>query len=316
MALNNYPFNRRIIASDTLGQEKHEEDKFTITGQLLTEGWIIPSLSQCCDPQFDENACEALNPQQLEPDFLLRNELKNLSSFFFRYLKKDGKRSLNEILNAALILREAIWNYWDERLDELGPEDDDDSSNSNPSDYFTGAQAEHVGPKSYWAWLLFSSPDDALQNMSDDKLDKIKWMEDGYWSGPEIYVLLSLWEIDESAVYLNKGNPYKATAWLVRAMDNKSGVYLHKGCGSPFDDAKKKFARLGGHGKKEKYRPLKEFMIEKVNSRNYPSRRNAALSLKAEILMKAKELGIGLSEQQAGITIASWLKECGLPANK
>lgn len=39
------------------------------------------------------------------------------------------------------------------------------------------------------------------------------------------------------------------------------------------------------------------------------------MSIKPEIMKKAKELEVGLSDAQAESTITGWLKEMGLPAN-
>jgi len=133
------------------------------------------------------------------------------------------------------------------------------------------------------------------------------------WTYAELYVLLSLWMIDESAVYLNQGNIHKATFWLVRAIEKfsfRSGLE-----DSDLAFAKKELAKLGGTAKNKRYDPLKKLVIERVNTKNYPSRRNAAISLTPEVLEKAKELGIYLSADQAVITITSWLKAVGLPAN-
>ncbi len=119
--------------------------------------------------------------------------------------------------------------------------------------------------------------------------------------------------IDESAADLNLNNPYKSSIWLLRA-----NRYLHfawSGENDSITNAKKHLASLGGNAKGAKYKPLKEFVIEQVKLKNYPSRRNAAFALAPEVIKKAKDLGLNLSEQQAPLTIAGWLKKQGLPAN-
>jgi hypothetical protein len=67
------------------------------------------------------------------------------------------------------------------------------------------------------------------------------------------------------------------------------------------------FARAGAMKRAEKYKPLRDFVLERVGQKNYPSRRNAALSLRKEVLDLAKTLNIGLSVDQAEKTITGWL---------
>lgn len=115
--------------------------------------------------------------------------------------------------------------------------------------------------------------------------------------------------IDEATVYLNLEKIYKATTWLLRA-----NQYTHWYWSSE-EDSFKILASLGGQAKRDTYKPLIDFVTDRVKSRKYPSRRNAALSLAPEVLQLSKQLNISLSEQQAHLTIASWLKRAGLPAN-
>jgi hypothetical protein len=74
-------------------------------------------------------------------------------------------------------------------------------------------------------------------------------------------------------------------------------------------------ARKGADGRNAKYLPLKELAEKLVTTKNFKSRRNAAMKIKPEIVAESKKLNIPLSEAQAEITIIGWLKEMGLPAN-
>lgn len=77
----------------------------------------------------------------------------------------------------------------------------------------------------------------------------------------------------------------------------------------------REIGRLGAEGRGAKYQPLRVLAFKLVKARKWKSRRNAAKTIKPEILRKAKELEIPLSEDQAEITITGWLKKEGLPAN-
>jgi len=68
-------------------------------------------------------------------------------------------------------------------------------------------------------------------------------------------------------------------------------------------------AASGGRGRSDSYEPLRQFALEAVKKRIYPSRRNAALRIKPEVLKLAAELRIPLSEQQAERTITGWLQD-------
>lgn len=68
-------------------------------------------------------------------------------------------------------------------------------------------------------------------------------------------------------------------------------------------------AASGGRGRSDSYEPLRQFSLQAVKERAYPSRRNAALSIKTAVLKLASELRIPMSEQQAEKTITGWLKD-------
>ena len=89
----------------------------------------------------------------------------------------------------------------------------------------------------------------------------------------------------------------------------KDGVFLGKKIQI------KSQAKKGALGRNAKYQPLKELAAKLVNGKNFNSRRNAVITIKSEILSESERLGIGLSIDQAEITITGWLKDMGLPAN-
>lgn len=69
------------------------------------------------------------------------------------------------------------------------------------------------------------------------------------------------------------------------------------------------FAAAGGRGRSDSYEPLRQFSLQAVKEKAYPSRRNAALSIKFAVLELASRLRIPMSEQQAEKTITGWLKD-------
>jgi len=164
---------------------------------------------------------------------LLRYELEDMSSQIFYYLKNSKKRSGKDILRGTQVLREEIWDTWD----YLITSEENDDFPGDPSRYFTGSQFEKIGPEYFRTWNIVSDPGMVLECMEDNWLEQKKWMMDVPWTYPELYVLLSLWMIDESAVYLNQGNIHKASSWLVRATKNFSfGSWVND---SDLADAKK-----------------------------------------------------------------------------
>ncbi|WP_250512037.1 hypothetical protein [Caballeronia sp. INDeC2] len=76
-------------------------------------------------------------------------------------------------------------------------------------------------------------------------------------------------------------------------------------------DALSERSRAGANKRDEMYAPLRQFARKeaaaKPNGDPYPSKRNAALSVKKAVLAKAAELEIELSENQAERTITKWL---------
>lgn len=64
----------------------------------------------------------------------------------------------------------------------------------------------------------------------------------------------------------------------------------------------------------EKYDPLRNLAKNLVETGKYKSRRNAAIKIAPKIIEEGKKIGVILSERQAELTIAGWLKDEGLPA--
>lgn len=65
--------------------------------------------------------------------------------------------------------------------------------------------------------------------------------------------------------------------------------------------------KSGASKRDSKFEPLRQLARELATKRKYPSKRNAALSIRQQILDKANELGIKLSTDQAERTITKWL---------
>ncbi len=110
------------------------------------------------------------------------------------------------------------------------------------------------------------------------------------------------------AAETSPGNPNllhrltQASTFVGLAKGFASGVKM-----SAQDDPLVQMARAGAKGRDNIYQPLRDFARSEVKKRNFLSRRNAALTLKPEVLDLAKVLGVYLSEQQAERTITTWL---------
>lgn len=61
-------------------------------------------------------------------------------------------------------------------------------------------------------------------------------------------------------------------------------------------------------GNANRYGPLRELARELAAAGNYPSKRNAAVSIKDQVVAASQKFGINLSEMQAETTITGWLK--------
>jgi hypothetical protein len=85
------------------------------------------------------------------------------------------------------------------------------------------------------------------------------------------------------------------------------GYALSFWMGDSDEDPLLNMAKSGGQKRSAKYQPLRDYALEAVEKRKFPSRRNAAMVLKNEVLKLAKELQISLSEAQAEKTITGWL---------
>jgi hypothetical protein len=65
--------------------------------------------------------------------------------------------------------------------------------------------------------------------------------------------------------------------------------------------------KAGSTKRDAKFEPLRKLARELASKKRYPSKRNAALSIKDEILAAAKVHEITLSAMQAERTITGWL---------
>ena len=119
---NNYPFNR-IIKSNFF----ESDAVVTITGQFITEKFLQPTSPEDWDEA--DQWVEKLNPQVCEISYLLRYELEKLSTQSIDYLTENKKRSFEEILRAAQVIREEIWKSWDEWISSDDFEGEDEEIN-------------------------------------------------------------------------------------------------------------------------------------------------------------------------------------------
>jgi hypothetical protein len=65
--------------------------------------------------------------------------------------------------------------------------------------------------------------------------------------------------------------------------------------------------KSGATKRDAKFEPLRDLARKLAGKKSYPSKRNAALSIKDEVLAAAKDHEIALSEMQAERTITGWL---------
>lgn len=94
----------------------------------------------------------------------------------------------------------------------------------------------------------------------------------------------------------------EASKWQGMASGSEHAYYVRR-------SSVKNLAASGGRGRSDIYSPLRQFVLDEVNKKSYPSKRNAALSLKDAVLSMASDLKIPMSEQQAEKTITGWLKD-------
>ncbi|MBU9196000.1 hypothetical protein KTD33_15855 [Burkholderia gladioli] len=77
------------------------------------------------------------------------------------------------------------------------------------------------------------------------------------------------------------------------------------------DELKRREAKKGAATKDEKFDPIRKFALNLANDGSYPSRRQAVLAIKEQVLTYANSLGVSMSVQQSDKTIDGWLKDLG-----
>lgn len=273
-----------------------EKGQLSITGQFITELFNhgINEKGELDPDHVDEVA----NPQILRPDYLMRGRLEELNHSAFWHLANQSWSS-DQILNGLKAVRAYLWTYWDEFI-YLGPRE-------MKSDFYTGAEANDVGPKSFRTWVNNSDPLFPLEYAPDDWFDSEEWADKKPSSWKEIYALVSLWLIDESVLYLNSNDVFKASVWLDRA--SISNLFFTFDTSGPANLIQK----MGGQSRAKKYEPLKELLKEMVSAKEWPNRSEAARRITPAIIARGKELKVFLSETDPELRVYRWLTEMGLP---
>ena len=262
--------------------------------QFITEKFVRPS-GVDFDLDFDY---EAANPQIFEESYLMRYELENLSTQAQLFLFGEKKRSYEQVIRAAQIIREELWGGWEGMLEIEKMEGD-------KTNYNIGSNSKLNDSGSYRTWVIYSDPDQILECTPEDWFNQDKWKCCDNWTWYEVYAVMALWCIDESVVYLNSERVFQATTWLLRAQEYMRWTRSYE----------PSLARKGGIAKSKKYDPLKKLVSDLVAKRKWPSRRNAAMTIAHEVIAASRQMNVPLSEMQAEVTIYGWLKEMGLPAN-
>lgn len=199
-----YPFNRVFyVTADSM-----DDDNFTsLTGQTITTN----------------NETKRRREEQRD-DYPLRADLQQLTILVWGLLKKN-ERTYEDVQRAALILRETIWDH----LDELAKFDEEDESEDpdgdlpadveNPDLHIDGSAADSRDDDkpTLRHWWVYSDVHSAIESLDDAWFESKWWNTTKKWTYTEIYMVLSLWGIDESVWYLNRGEIGKAASWAMRA---------------------------------------------------------------------------------------------------
>nr|WP_315248261.1 hypothetical protein [uncultured Duganella sp.] len=131
-------------------------------------------------------------------------------------------------------------------------------------------------------------------------------------------ILRIIYYIGEATAADDQAQQTKAWAQVANAMYQlgilENSLVLEPAVGQIIASRNSDRASAAAKGRTGKYDPLRELAQELAKKKPFTSRRQAALSIKAEILAEAKRLGLSLSETQAERTITGWLK--GMPFAK
>ncbi|WP_052738383.1 hypothetical protein [Robbsia andropogonis] len=78
------------------------------------------------------------------------------------------------------------------------------------------------------------------------------------------------------------------------------------------DEIRRRDATNGASAKDKKLDPVREYAIDLAKQKSYPSRRQAVLGIKEDVLTFAATIdGVSMSRDQAETTIGTWLKKAG-----
>ncbi|CAE6851163.1 hypothetical protein [Paraburkholderia domus] len=199
-----YPFNRVFyMTADSMS-----DDNFTsLTGQTITT----------------RNDSKRKHEQQRN-DYPLRAELEQLTILVWGLLERN-ERAYEDVRRAALILRETIWDY----LDELAQYQDEDDSDESDGEFLAHVENSNIDIEDFATesegdaeptlrhWWVYSDVHSIIESLEESWLESKSWKAKRAWTFTEIYMVLSLWGIDESVWYLNRGEMGKAASWAMRA---------------------------------------------------------------------------------------------------
>ena len=156
-------------------------------------------------------------------------------------------------------------------------------------------------------WKDLPAPFAELRGKSED---------DGLFDPVVIMVLAAhaLAEIDDAVTLTVEDRAVDAIKRVARASDclaYATGLagYTESGWVARVDEIKRRrgVASLGGQGKSQRYKPVRDWVIEKYVEKSWASPRQAAIEIAPEALALSRTLGCELSSDRAFQTVYDWI---------
>jgi hypothetical protein len=233
------------------------------------------------------------NTARFEPSYILRYHLDRMHRHGVESLLKAGHTGTH-ILRAAEHLRDELHSLYVEII-EGQVEDEPDQREL----YNVGAGATPTQPEDFRGWLIYADPQGPIECIYETYGEQLNGF---FRSGPEwtwahIYTVLSLWCVDESAAFLNRGELMKASEWRsYAARYSRYATTFDEATPKPSTDQVLQFSKLGSDARHAENRRVKAHAIELFMSKTWKSQAAAARQIAAQV-------------HRTELVVMGWLRE-------
>lgn len=204
------------------------------------------------------------------------------------------------------LMRSAGWLYWEYKynLSSIKFESVSEIENDVPFDPWND-ESSWYSPADDEFRSTFVDPLWATQDLDPHKMENAAQLAESIHFEDDMR-LTCAWAVSGRQLF-DEDVRHKGWQHLCRAHDHFGQARLRARVPTLFENVISNRGQAGAKKRDAKFEPLRVLARKLAAKKSYPSKRNAALSIKDEVLAAAKDHEVNLSADQAERTITRWL---------